>query len=99
MFPFMTRPPEDFRRAQSVAAGGVSDYEIARRTGVPRSTIQRWRGRGPPDQRRVQQPWTVDDLPGGPYAYLLGQYLGDGTIYATGRRGRDYALRISSDAL
>jgi hypothetical protein len=41
----------------------------------------------------------VEDVPGGPYAYLLGQYLGDGTIYATGRGRRGYTLRISSDAL
>jgi hypothetical protein len=39
----------------------------------------------------------MHDLPGGPYAYLLGQYLGDGTIYRSGRGGRGRVLRISSD--
>jgi hypothetical protein len=34
-------------------------------------------------------------LPGAEHAYLLGKYLGDGTIY---RAGRTHALRISSDA-
>jgi hypothetical protein len=38
---------------------------------------------------------TSSRIPGGPYAYLLGQYLGDGTVYATGKA---FTLRISSDA-
>jgi hypothetical protein len=72
--------------------------------------VQRWAQRGPPARQRTHSDdgarcgacgqWhqRVDDLPGGPYAYLLGQYLGDGTIYGTGRGGQGRTLRISSDA-
>jgi hypothetical protein len=106
----MTHPPEDIRKVEFLSAGGLSDYEVARRTGVPRSTVQRWRRVGRPTRQRpagdlercptCRQPHQrVDDLPGGPYAYLLGQYLGDGTIYKTGRHAQGRALRISSDAV
>jgi hypothetical protein len=106
----MTRPPADVRKVDLLSAHGVSDYEVARRTGVPRSTVQRWRRVGPPTRQRAaadhgercpacgQPHQEVHDLPGGPYAYLLGQYLGDGTIYGTGRGARGRTLRISSDA-
>jgi hypothetical protein len=69
--------------------------------------VQRWRRVGPPRQHRTgggcttcgQDHLPLHELPGGPYAYLLGQYLGDGTIYKTGRGGQGRTLRISSDAL
>jgi hypothetical protein len=40
----------------------------------------------------------LGELHGGAYAYLLGQYLGDGTLYGSGRTARPGTLRISSDA-
>ena len=92
------RECQDVRRVEILIREGLSAYEIARRTGIPRSTVQRWRHDGPP-ARRSSRPFPLAELPGGPYAYLLGQYLGDGTIYSTGRAARGKTLRISSDAL
>lgn len=111
MFASMSRPLADIRRVELLSTDGLSDYEVARRTRVPRSTVQRWRRVGPPTRRRPRadladrcptcgQPHQgVDELPGGPYAYLLAQYLGDGTIYKTGRHSQARTLRISSDAV
>jgi hypothetical protein len=107
----VTRSPIDVRKVEVLKAQGLSDYEVARRSGVPRSTVHRWSRIGPPARHRThpevgarctecgQWHQGVDDLPGGPYAYLLGQYLGDGTIYATGRHAQGRTLRISSDAI
>lgn len=83
---------------------GLSDYEIARRTQIPRSTVFNWRrGRIPlaaaDDNCCVRCHGSEHDLEGMPaaaYAYLLGQYLGDGSVFETGGLGR--GLRISSDA-
>jgi hypothetical protein len=107
----MMRSLDDVRKVQVFLGQGHSDYEIARRTQIPRSTVQRWRRNGPPVSRhqleanpercsRCLQPvHHFGDVPGGPYAYLLGQYLGDGTIYATGPQVQGRTLRISSDAI
>ncbi|MCD2190421.1 helix-turn-helix domain-containing protein [Actinomycetospora sp. SF1] len=73
-------------------ADGVSTDEIARRVGVSPSTVRRWcrAPRSGPDSdgsRRDRCPIChavgLDDAE---YAYLLGQYLGDGHI-VEGRRG------------
>lgn len=59
---------------------GLSDYEIARRTNISRSTIQRWRTRGIPKMagKKIVPLWR----PAEPhvYSYLLGIYLGDGYV-------------------
>jgi hypothetical protein len=94
---------QDVHRVVFLVAQGLSDYEIARRTGIPRSTVLRWRHgdvpqvspRGARCARCGHGRHDFANLPGAEYAYLLGQYLGDGTIY---RVGRTHALRISSDA-
>jgi hypothetical protein len=75
---------------------GVSSRVVAARTGVPVSTVVRWRsGRsvafgGVPQMR----PWRPDDA--ATYAYLFGLYLGDGCVYASGP-GR-VSLRVHLDA-
>lgn len=75
---------------------GIADREIARRTGVARSTVRNWRLNGIPARYG-----RLDPLPAGwrpsntqSYAYLLGLYLGDGHI---GRHGRSTGIDIYLD--
>lgn len=65
---------------------GISEREIARRTGIPRSTVQHWRRNGLP-KRATVAPFPTDWRPvdNAGYAYLLGLYLGDGHISSHGR--------------
>jgi hypothetical protein len=90
-------------RAEALALvdQGFNDCEIARATGVPRSTVRAWRrpkdGRQPPQAAclrcgRATRPvsFTTED-----YAELLGLYLGDGCISEHPRTAR---LRICLDA-
>jgi hypothetical protein len=82
---------------------GLSPSAIARQTGVPRSTVRGWvRGSVPRARRgrpRCSQcdgaPHTYRDLPSS-YVYLLGLYLGDGSIATHPREV--YKLRITLDA-
>jgi hypothetical protein len=100
----LARHPHEVRAVlRLLAEGSLSDYEIARRTGVPRSTVLNWRRGKIPDtlslgpfceQCRLCHP-VVADLPAAEYGYLLGQYLGDGTVAPT---GSGLALRIATDS-
>jgi hypothetical protein len=84
-------------------ARGWNDCEIARATNVPRSTIRDWR-RGKRATRRTGSDRTCAscgypehdsrELPRRTYAYLLGMYLGDGSI---DRQPRTWRLRIALD--
>jgi hypothetical protein len=101
------RPPDERRSVRHLADSGLNASQIARSTGIPRSTLRGWLNAG--DAQRpcdAQLPYDscercghpVHDfaaLPEAEYSYLLGAYLGDGTISA-GRR-RVYALRVSTD--
>lgn len=82
-------------RVQALLRTGASAREVARLTGVPRTTIGNWqrnpvakrpRRRVPPDSWR---PYRV-----AAYCYLLGLYLGDGHIVA---RGNSAFMRITLD--
>jgi hypothetical protein len=77
--------------------------EIARRTSVSRAQIRSWRRAGiGATLRSPMRTTSTHDCPGrcprratmdaDAYAYLLGQYLGDGCI---SRLGRSYKMRIS----
>lgn len=88
---------DHFRRVKRLATTGFSDYWIAERTGIPRSTVQRWRRRSdaPRTARRPAsaENWRVIDPTG--YCYLLGCYLGDGHI--DHRPPNGWTLRIACD--
>ena len=99
----MTRTIDLVSRSLELAGDGLTTSEVARRVGVPRSTVRDWlAGRVP---ARYQAGGTgcgaccgVHDLGGlpAPYVYLLGMYLGDGCLSAHPRGV--YKLRISLDA-
>lgn len=94
-------PPPVKERALRLIAAGLNDCEVARRTGVARTTIRDWRAptymrRGPklsacPRCWRPSKPmsFTPED-----YCELLGLYLGDGSIADAARTQR---LRIALD--
>jgi hypothetical protein len=85
------RSAAEFAMVERLVAEGLNDCDVSRRTGIPRTTIRDWRqagfekeelGRLDPGQSHQH------DFTGLPptYAYLLGLYLGDGSIPA--RPGR-----------
>jgi hypothetical protein len=76
--------------ALALLAEGATPYEVSRTLGIPRTTAQYWKR-----PRRVFTPHERLVVPPAPYAYLLGVYLGDGTIVR--QRGGTYSLRISCD--
>jgi len=97
------RPQSEFEEVRRLAAAGMNDCEIARCTGIPRSTVRDWRsGRRDLTDRtrsRVGSVCAVEHdfgrFPASDYSYLLGLYLGDGYI---ARSRRVWKLRISMDA-
>jgi hypothetical protein len=99
----MTRPIDLVDRSLELAAQGLTTSEVARRIGVPRSTVRDWlAGRIPAAWHRggmsCAECGAAHDLDGLPaaYVYLLGMYLGDGCLSAHPRGV--YKLRISLDA-
>lgn len=92
------RSHADRLEVTQLSAAGLSDYEVSRRTGVPRSTVQRWRIRGDAGAPGRGCPLCDGDgdLPHQQYAYLLGLYLGDGWIGA--HRREVHRLNIYLDA-
>lgn len=80
------RDESEVAQALALAERGLNDSEIARLTGLPRTTVRRWRLRqGRVERPRRTCPRCVDpsqDLEqvAPAYAYLLGAYLGDGHI-------------------
>jgi Homeodomain-like domain len=97
------RTREEIAAVQALAAEGLNYCQIARRTGIPRSTLHDWlNGRVP--RRPHHEPacsscghaeHRFDQLPAAEYAYLLAMYLGDGCI-STSARGI-HRLRIFLD--
>jgi hypothetical protein len=77
---------------------GLNDSQVARRMGIPRTTIGMWRRGDVPRQRRELCDVCAGRSPAVPaaeYCYLLGLYLGDGCI---SRNPRTYRMRIVLDA-
>lgn len=96
----MTRPDHEVERVRALAAQGHNLLQIARLTGISRSTIRPWLGRG---KRQPSPPCNFcprcnpdGELDDAAYVYLLGLYLGDGCI---SRQPRDvWRLRIFQTA-
>lgn len=97
------RPAEERLRVRDLALAGHNQCQIARITGIPRTTVGNWLN--PANQRRTSflptceacgHPSHVfDALPESDYAYLLGIYLGDGTV---SRYPRTWALCVYMDS-
>ena len=90
------RSSEEYELVRGLFATGRSDYEIARLTGVPRSTVQKWRNSRPKRPRdRDFTGWRppADDI----YCYALGLYLGDGHIVYRGNRPRCLRLYLDDE--
>jgi hypothetical protein len=89
-FVYQARVYEEARR---LSERGLSDYEVGRRLGVARSTVQNWRKRtAPPSRSRLQQlPERFRPKHPDLYAYLLGIYLGDGWVW----RASPHSWRLS----
>jgi hypothetical protein len=102
---FDMRTMAEVESALMLAASGLNDSEIARQSGIPRSTIRDWRRgewRHRTTPRRMSDPPACERCagrrprpPGAAYAYLLGVYLGDGCI---SRHPRSHRLRLTLDA-
>ncbi len=93
------RSAEQVEEVRHLIARGLNDCVIARRTGIPRTTVRDWRCRPQVQPRLVSDSpcgiiHSFDGLPSGPYCYLLGLYLGDGCI---SRDRRVWRLRITLD--
>src|SRR5262249_12242894 len=87
-------PParDTFTEVRLLVEAGLGDYQIADATGVPRSTVLRWRRRQlPPGSPDLASPWRLDAA--GSYCYLLGTYLGDGHVDASPTEELDVANR------
>jgi hypothetical protein len=79
------RSREEVARVLGLARMGWNDCQIARETGIPRSTVRQWRIGRPPNFRLRSDSCAICSgnaqalpLPG--YPYLLGLYLGDGCL-------------------
>ena len=80
----MTHPRADVESVHRLAAQGLNPSEIARRTGINRSTLRGWLR---PNTRSSSRTWIFcprcndrAELDDAAYVYLLGLYLGDGCI-------------------
>lgn len=103
-----SRPAAEFFKVQQLLAQGHSQREVSELTGISRACIANWSaGRLPrwvsrvrtspgicPDCGRELHPVAGENER--TYTYLLGLYLGDGTIFRSGH-SKSYGLRIACD--
>jgi Homeodomain-like domain len=88
------RSDEEHQQVLALVETGLSDRQVARRTGISRLTIGNWRRGGEQPRRAGGDPdWRPRCAP--TYCYLLGLYLGDGHIV---RCGRGAWMRVTLDA-
>ncbi len=88
------RPAVEREIVAHLAAGDLNACQIADIAGIPRSTVRDWL-RQPEPKLGHALSLDLGALPKADYSYLLGFYLGDGTI-SRHRRGV-YRLRIVTD--
>jgi hypothetical protein len=84
-----------FWSVKALVETGLSDYEIARRTGVNRSTVLRWRRRSDPPLGAIIDTNAWEPADPSAYCYLLGCYLGDGHV--THKPPNGWTLRVACD--
>jgi hypothetical protein len=92
----VAHPDSLISRALELSRRGLSDYEVARRLGLSRSTVWSWRYVGRPSGRRRPELGSLllRPLDKRAYGYLLGAYLGDGWV---GQANRSWVLRVTLD--
>lgn len=93
-------PRYEVDRALLLVGDGLNDSQVSRATGINRTTIAEWRRDGPPGRRDAAARSSCPRCEGRrldavAYAFLLGMYLGDGSI---ARHPRAYKLRVVQDA-
>ena len=94
---FVSRHIEEFWKAKELIGSGRSIRATARTLGLAYSTVQRWHCLvAPPGPlTRVEyRAWRPPDA--GTYAYLLGLYLGDGTIGSTSPRRAQLSITLDT---
>jgi transcriptional regulator with XRE-family HTH domain len=75
----VVRTKTEFDYVKQLVAEGLSDHQIAKLTGISQPTVTRWRKREhPPGRPSHHFSWRIRDEYA--YCYLLGCYLGDGTV-------------------
>jgi hypothetical protein len=91
--------PSEVSRVHELHAHGFTSRQIADETGIPRGTVRKWLQTNRPVAPRCDAcghpPHRFGTLPVDAYAYLLGIYLGDGTI-SRATKGV-WSLRIFQD--
>ena len=91
------RSQQEVTDAVTLLRDGLTASDVARRTGIPRSTIRDWRDGRRPRRSLCRVEHDLTRLDEAAYAYLLGMYLGDGCIAARPRGV--WILRITLDSI
>jgi hypothetical protein len=95
---------EEVILVRALAREGLNISEISRDVGVSRPTVREWIQRVPAWARKSQcavcrhERHNPETLPQRQYSYLLGVYLGDGTISAVKNKPRCSKLRVFMDS-
>jgi Homeodomain-like domain len=94
-------PPDVRERALALVRAGLNDCEVARRTGISRTTIRDWRRPRYQPRRQVAtcprcwRPCPPMSFTPSDYSELLGLYLGDGHVV---RLARTWRFRLFLDS-